>query len=132
MMGLPNWLHWLGWYITVTVTCSIIVLIMTLVLVLANVFQYVDPVVLFLTLFFYCLSIISFNFAVSTIFSNRKSEQSLIFYHINFLIFSQSRCCSWYHPSICYLVASRCGSQQSVYLEQCHQDAHKPHSQHRS
>ena len=72
MMGLPSWLHWLGWYLTVFITCTIIVLIMTLVLILTKVFPYVDPLVLFLTLMLYSMSITSFNFAVSTIFSNRK------------------------------------------------------------
>merc|ERR550519_552372 len=38
MMGLPSWLHWLGWFLTVFIACTIIVLIMTLVLILTKVF----------------------------------------------------------------------------------------------
>ena len=113
MMGLPSWLHWLGWYVTVSFTCAVIVLIMTLVLIFSKVFPYVDPFVLFLTLFLYSLSIISFNFALSTLFSNRKSS---IFYPIQkktnaikILNFSSKfGSCPWDNSAVCNLASCGC------------------------
>ena len=73
MMGLPNWLHWIGWF-SITILISIITIsVMTMVIVLGNIFENVDPLIIFMSLFLYGFSTICFNFAQSTIFSNRKS-----------------------------------------------------------
>ena len=72
MMGLPNWLHWVGWF-TITGFVSIITIsIMVTVIVAGKIFEHVNPLVLFLSLFLYGFSTICFNFATSTLFSNRK------------------------------------------------------------
>ena len=73
MMGLPNWLHWIGWF-SITIIISIITIsVMTMVIVLGNIFETVDPFIIFMSLFLYGFSTICFNFAQSTIFSNRES-----------------------------------------------------------
>ena len=72
MMGLPNWLHWVGWF-TITVIISIITIsIMVIVITVGEIFTNVNPLVLFISLFLYGFATICFNFAQSTLFSNRK------------------------------------------------------------
>ena len=72
MMGLPSWLHWVGWF-SITILVSVITIsIMVIVIVVGKVFENVNPLVLFISLFLYGFSTICFNFAQSTLFSNRK------------------------------------------------------------
>ena len=71
MMGLPSWLHWVGWFSITTLTSVIIISIMVIVIVVGKVFENVNPLVLFISLFLYGFSTICFNFAQSTLFSNR-------------------------------------------------------------
>merc|ERR550539_117983 len=62
MMGLPNWLHWIGWF-SITILISIITIsVMTMVIVLGNIFENVDPLIIFVSLFLYGFSTICFNF----------------------------------------------------------------------
>ena len=86
MMGLPSWLYWVGWFSITTLTSVIIISISVTVIVVAEVFEKVNPLVLFISLFLYGFSTICFNFAQSTLFSNRK------FYSLNlnvrFVMFS--------------------------------------------
>merc|ERR1711892_839905 len=70
MMGLPSWLHWAGWFFITIITSTMTITVMVLVILLTGIFSEVDPMVYFFTLFFYSISVISFNFAQSTIFSN--------------------------------------------------------------
>ena len=83
MMGLPNWLHWVGWF-SITLLISIITIsVMVMVIVLGRIFENVDPFIIFVSLFLYGFSTICFNFAQSTVFSNRESTlytQSIIFH----------------------------------------------------
>ena len=72
MMGLPSWLHWAGWFFITIITSTMTITVMVLVILLTGIFSEVDPMVYFFTLFFYSISVISFNFAQSTIFSNRE------------------------------------------------------------
>ena len=74
MMGLPSWLYWIGWFSSTTLTSVIIISISVTVIVVAEVFEKVNPLVLFISLFLYGFSTICFNFAQSTIFSNRKFD----------------------------------------------------------
>ena len=74
MMGLPSWLHWVGWFSITTLTSVIIISIMVIVIVVGKVFENVNPFVLFISLFLYGFSTICFNFAQSTLFSNRMFE----------------------------------------------------------
>ena len=71
-MGLPNWLHWVGWFF-ITILISIITIsVMVIIVIAGEILEKVDPVILFISLFLYGFSIICFNFAISTFFSNRK------------------------------------------------------------
>ena len=72
MMGLPSWLHWIGWFFITTLISLITISIMTIVIVAGDIFERVDPMIIFLSLFLYGFSTICFNFAQSTLFSNRK------------------------------------------------------------
>ena len=74
MMGLPSWLHWAGWFFITILTTTITIIVMVMVLVFSKIFSEVDPMVLFFTLFFYSLAVICFNFAQSTVFSNRECK----------------------------------------------------------
>ena len=75
MMGLPSWLHWVGWFSITSLFSIIIISIMVIVIVVGKVFENVNPFVLFISLFLYGFSTICFNFAQSTLFSNRMSEK---------------------------------------------------------
>ena len=74
MMGLPSWLHWVGWFSITTLTSVFIISIMVIVIVVGKVFENVNPLVLFISLFLYGFSTICFNFAQSTLFSNRMFD----------------------------------------------------------
>ena len=78
MMGLPSWLHWVGWFSITILTSIIIISIMVIVIVVGKVFENVNPIVLFISLFLYGFSTICFNFAQSTLFSNRMLFQRLM------------------------------------------------------
>ena len=73
MMGLPSWLHWIGWFFITSLISLITISIMTIVIVVGDIFERVDPMIIFLSLFLYGFSTICFNFAQSTLFSNRKA-----------------------------------------------------------
>ena len=77
MMGLPSWLHWIGWFFITTLISLITISIMTIVIVAGDIFERVDPMIIFLSLFLYGFSTICFNFAQSTLFSNRKFRKAL-------------------------------------------------------
>ena len=79
MMGLPSWLHWVGWFSITTLTSVFIISIMVIVIVVGKVFEKVNPVVLFVSLFLYGFSTICFNFAQSTLFSNRMFDGNVRF-----------------------------------------------------
>ena len=72
MMGLPNWLHWVGWFTITTFISLITISIMTIVIVVGDVYENVNPLIIFMTLYTYALSTMCFNFAQTTLFSNRK------------------------------------------------------------
>ena len=95
MMGLPSWLHWVGWFSITTLTSLITISIMVMVIIFCNVFQRVDGMILFITLFLYGFSTMCFNFAQSTIFNNRKCNVMLKkFLLISLFSFSQLGCCN--------------------------------------
>ena len=82
MMGLPSWLHWVGWFSITILTSTIIISIMVIVIVVGKVFENVNPLVLFISLFLYGFSTICFNFAQSTLFSNRMFVRNVRFVNI--------------------------------------------------
>ena len=88
MMGLPNWLHWVGWFF-ITILISIITIsVMVIIVIAGEILEKVDSVILFISLFLYGFSIICFNFAISTFFSNRKSI-IIVIIHTNDLMIVQ-------------------------------------------
>ncbi|XP_063678644.1 phospholipid-transporting ATPase ABCA3-like isoform X4 [Bolinopsis microptera] len=69
MMGLANWILWLSWIIQRIVLMLVTVFLMTLVMKLANYVLYTHPVILYLFLFEYALTVMCFCFFLSTLFS---------------------------------------------------------------
>lgn len=77
MMGLPNWMHWVTWFInafsTATVTLVIIVLLVCIEWkVGSRVLDYSNWSVLFVFLFLYTAAIVTQTFAITTLFDSRK------------------------------------------------------------
>ena len=73
MMGLSNWLHWTAWFIKYTLFLFITVLILTILLVIKTdkgaVIDKSNPIIIFIFLMLYAISIISFSCLVSVFFS---------------------------------------------------------------
>jgi len=74
MMGLSNWLHWLAWFVKYFIFIIISVVIETVFFLIStgkngSVISYMSPTVLLTFLVVYSLSIITFCFAASTLFS---------------------------------------------------------------
>ena len=73
MMGLSNWLHWTAWFIKYTLLLFITVLILTILLVIKTdkgaVIDKSNPIIIFIFLMLYAISIISFSCLVSVFFS---------------------------------------------------------------
>ena len=77
-MGLPNWMHWVSWFLNAVFTSVIsIAIIVALVCVewkpgTGGVIDYSDPFLIFLFLLLYAMALICFLFALSTFFDSRK------------------------------------------------------------
>ncbi|KAL5263173.1 hypothetical protein ACHWQZ_G008548 [Mnemiopsis leidyi] len=69
MMGLSNWILWLSWIIQRVVLMLLTVFLMTLVMKLANYVIHTDPVILYIFLFEYAVTVMCFCFFLSTLFS---------------------------------------------------------------
>ena len=77
MMGLPNWMHWLGWMLN-----SMLVLIVSITIIITlffypfngvgGVVEHSDPTLWWIVLFMYCVSSTAFCFFVSSFFQKRK------------------------------------------------------------
>ena len=76
MMGLKDWMLWLGWYINALIVNIISISIITLILKIDVGIHAIMPnsdwFLIWLFLFFYCLAGIAFCFAVSSFFERRK------------------------------------------------------------
>ncbi|XP_052824141.1 phospholipid-transporting ATPase ABCA3 [Octopus bimaculoides] len=78
MMGLDNWIIWLGWFIKYFIFILISISMMTLFLCVGvadkgSVVGYTNPAILFLFFFTYALATIMFCFLLSTFFSKANS-----------------------------------------------------------
>ncbi|GAB1602809.1 ATP-binding cassette sub-family A member 3-like [Argonauta hians] len=78
IMGLDNWIMWLGWFIKYFIFMLISISIMTLFLCvkvgdMGSVVGYTDPAIIFLFLLSYTLATITFCFFLSTLFSKANS-----------------------------------------------------------
>ena len=78
LMGLPTWLHWLGWFLNALFT-SIITIVIIVVLVCVEwksgsgkVMDYSHPFFIFLFFVFYASALIASLFFFSTFFDSRK------------------------------------------------------------
>lgn len=78
LMGLPSWMHWLCWYINVIAGAAISIFIIV-ILVSAKftqeadaVLAFTDPVLTFIFLLLYASALITFLFALSTLFDKRR------------------------------------------------------------
>ena len=77
MMGLPNWMHWVTWFINALSTATVTLVIIVLLLCIAwkdgsKVLDYSNWFVLFVFLFLYTAAIVTFSFAQTTLFDSRK------------------------------------------------------------
>ncbi|CAG9840389.1 unnamed protein product [Diabrotica balteata] len=84
IMGLPNWLHWLAWFVKCFIFVVISVAFMVILLKIRwysnteyTVFTYADPFVLFVFLLLYCCSMITFCFALSVFFSKANTAATM-------------------------------------------------------
>ncbi|XP_039258738.2 phospholipid-transporting ATPase ABCA3-like isoform X1 [Styela clava] len=73
MTGLPNWLHWLAWFIKylvfLTISCMFFTILFKINTPNGKVFTYTDGTVLFVFLVCYCAATICFCFMISVFFS---------------------------------------------------------------
>ena len=77
MMGLSNWLLWLSWIIQRVVLMLITVFLMTLVMKLANYVIYTNPVILYIFLFEYAVTVMCFCFFLRSEYANASYEISI-------------------------------------------------------
>ena len=83
MMGLPSWITWMFYFFEAIVTLIIIITIITMALCVewiedeGKVIKFTDGSILYIFFLLYSMALIVFLFAISTIFSNRKTK---IFY----------------------------------------------------
>ncbi|XP_057661740.1 phospholipid-transporting ATPase ABCA3-like [Diorhabda carinulata] len=84
IMGLPNWLHWLAWFIKCFVFLLISVVLMVILLKVRwyqntefTVFTHADASVLLVFLLLYACSTITFCFAISVFFSKANTAATL-------------------------------------------------------
>lgn len=77
MMGLNNWLHWTAWFTKYVIFLFITVLIMTILLVIKTdkgaVIDRSNPVIIFIFLMLYSISMVSYCFLISVFFSKANS-----------------------------------------------------------
>jgi ATP-binding cassette subfamily A (ABC1) protein 3 len=78
MMGLPNWMHWITWYVNAMLTSTVTIVIIVLLLCVTwkegtgSVLDYSDPSVIFIFFAFYTAGIVTFTFTLTTFFDSRE------------------------------------------------------------
>eukprot|EP00128_Syssomonas_multiformis_P011338 Colp12_sorted_trinity150504_noHs@30077 len=72
MMGLSNWVNWLGWFLKCLTFMLITVIIMTAEVKAGKIIEYSDASVVFVFFLLYVISVICFCFMASTFFNNGK------------------------------------------------------------
>ncbi|KAH1004271.1 hypothetical protein HUJ04_004050 [Dendroctonus ponderosae] len=84
IMGLPNWLHWIAWFLKTFSYLMISIILMVVLLKVRwytnteyTVFTYANPIVLLIFLFFYVCATITFCFAVSVFFSKANTAATI-------------------------------------------------------
>ncbi|XP_017444478.1 ATP-binding cassette, sub-family A (ABC1), member 15 isoform X1 [Rattus norvegicus] len=81
MIGLRNWMFWIAYFFTFFCLYFINIIFMCIVLFVkidpAPIFQYNDPILVFILLLFYAISSIFFSFMISTLFNRVSFAVSL-------------------------------------------------------
>nr|XP_022911287.1 ATP-binding cassette sub-family A member 3-like [Onthophagus taurus]XP_022911294.1 ATP-binding cassette sub-family A member 3-like [Onthophagus taurus] len=84
IMGLPNWLHWMAWFLKIFVFLLISIILMVVLLKVSwypdthfSVFTYSDGTVLFVFMLFYILSTITFCFLISVFFTKANTAATI-------------------------------------------------------
>lgn len=84
IMGLPNWLHWMAWFLKAFVFLLISIILITILLTVAwypgtsfSVFTLSNPLVIFLFLLLYICSVITFCFMISVFFSKANTAAAI-------------------------------------------------------
>ena len=72
MMGLANWIHWVAWFMKELSFMLIPVILMTIIASAGEVFRRSDGLIIFIFLFVFVISGISFLFMLSTFFSSAR------------------------------------------------------------
>ena len=78
IMGLPNWINWLTWYLDAFMATTISVALMIILLCIewsagyGKIIQDSDPFMMFIFFMLYGVALIFFCFALSTFFTSRK------------------------------------------------------------
>lgn len=84
IMGLPNWLHWIAWFLKAFIFLLISIILITILLTVSwypgtefSVFTLSDPLVIFLFLLLFICSVITFCFMVSVFFSKANTAAAI-------------------------------------------------------
>jgi len=78
LMGLPNWMHWLCWFLDALMTSVVSIIIAVLFICvewksgLGSIIGNSDGFLIFCFLVLYAMALIVFLFALSTLFSSRE------------------------------------------------------------
>ena len=69
MMGLRTSAFWLSWFLTYALTILISTIVVTIIAAVASLYRASNPFIIFLLLFFYGLSIVTFSFMLTPFFN---------------------------------------------------------------
>eukprot|EP01135_Chromosphaera_perkinsii_P003153 Nk52_evm42s236 gene=Nk52_evmTU42s236 len=72
IMGLVNWIHAAGWFVTSFLIMSISVVLLTLIMIGGQIVQYASPLAIFFFLLLFALTTVTFAFLISVFFSKSK------------------------------------------------------------
>eukprot|EP00057_Strongylocentrotus_purpuratus_P006589 XP_011661063.1 PREDICTED: ATP-binding cassette sub-family A member 2 [Strongylocentrotus purpuratus] len=110
MMGLSNAVHWVAWFITSFLQLSVTTGALTAMLIAGKVLANSNPVIVWLFLTVYSVSVISFSFLVSSLCSKAKIAAACagIIYFTSFVpcIYIQIREETWAYTTISALIKS--------------------------
>ena len=87
IMGLSKWVNWLSLYIVQLLILTPVMLVITIIIIVGTIFEYSNFLIVFLLLFLYVNSLISFSFLMSTFFNSAKLSSfiTLGVYVLNFM-----------------------------------------------
>ena len=69
MMGLRTAAFWLSWFITYALTLLVTTIVVTIISSVANLYKLANPFIIFLLIFLYGLSVITFSFMLTPFFN---------------------------------------------------------------